>query len=108
MGNVKVAHQEIKCPAEKIAETGTSVTFPNIANTGDCMGDALRTQKKDVSKFTIDINSDGSLTFQRRLARSQVDQEDAGSLCAVRSLRRKRSFHLGHELELPWRWYHEL
>jgi len=27
------------------------------------MGDALRQQKKDVSKFTIDINSDGSLTF---------------------------------------------
>merc|ERR1712151_748674 len=34
-----------------------------IAATGDCMGDALRKQKKDVSKFTIDINSDGSLTF---------------------------------------------
>jgi len=61
--NVMVAHQEIRCPTEKIAETATSVTFPNIANTGDCMGDALRGQKKDVSKFTIDINSDGSLTF---------------------------------------------
>merc|ERR1719454_2232612 len=61
--NVKVAHQEIKCPTEKISETATAVTFPNIANTGDCMGDALRGQKKDVSKFTIDINSDGSLTF---------------------------------------------
>merc|ERR1719231_4594 len=61
--NVKVAHQEIKCPTEKIAETASAVTFPNIANTGDCMGDALRGQKKDVSKFTIDINSDGSLTF---------------------------------------------
>merc|ERR1712066_1221985 len=61
--NVKVAHQEIKCPTEKISETATAVTFPNIANTGDCMGDALRGQKKDVSKFTISINSDGSLTF---------------------------------------------
>merc|ERR1712146_322053 len=47
----------------KIAETASSITFPNIATTGDCMGDALRQQKKDVSKFTIDINSDGSLTF---------------------------------------------
>merc|ERR1719203_1453567 len=27
------------------------------------MGDALRGQKKDVSKFTISINSDGTLTF---------------------------------------------
>merc|ERR1712063_139251 len=61
--NVKVAHQEIKCPTEKIAETATSVAFPNIANTGDCMGDALRSQKKDVSKFTISINADGTLTF---------------------------------------------
>merc|ERR1719335_884467 len=61
--NVKVAHQEIKCPAVKIAETATAITFPNIGNTGDCMGDALRKQKKDVTKFTIDINTDGSLTF---------------------------------------------
>merc|ERR1711881_718653 len=61
--NVKVAKIEIKCPTEKIAETATGVTFPNIAATGDCMGDALRKQKKDVTKFTIDINSDGSLTF---------------------------------------------
>merc|ERR1719440_406022 len=61
--NVKVAKIEIKCPTEKIAETATGVTFPNIAATGDCMGDALRKQKKDVSKFTIDINSDGTLTF---------------------------------------------
>merc|ERR1712216_1089673 len=61
--NVKVASIEIKCPTEKIAETATGVTFPNIATTGDCMGDALRKQKKDVSKFTIDIESDGSLTF---------------------------------------------
>merc|ERR1712093_590771 len=62
--NVKIAHTEIKCPTEKISETSTEVTFPNTANTGDCMGDALRKQKKDVSKFTITINSDGSLTFK--------------------------------------------
>merc|ERR1739844_507399 len=62
--NVKVAHKEIKCPTEKISETATAITFPNIANTGDCMGDALRDQKKDVTKFTITINSDGTLTFK--------------------------------------------
>ena len=61
--NVKVAHQEIKCAAAKIAETATKITFPNIGNTGDCMGDALRKQKKDVTKFSMDINSDGTLTF---------------------------------------------
>ena len=27
------------------------------------MGDALRKQKKDVTKFSMDINSDGTLTF---------------------------------------------
>merc|ERR1711977_185817 len=61
--NVKVAHQEIKCPTEAIAVSATEITFPNIGNTGDCMGDALRGQKKDVSKFNLKINSDGTLTF---------------------------------------------
>merc|ERR1712063_32925 len=61
--NVKVAHQEIKCPSEAVAYSATAVTFPNIGTTGDCMGDALRTQKKDVTKYVMDINSDGSLSF---------------------------------------------
>merc|ERR1712232_123709 len=61
--NVKVAHQEIKCPAEAIAISGSEVTFPNTGKTGDCMGDALRGQKKDVSKYSLTINDDGSLTF---------------------------------------------
>merc|ERR1712125_88843 len=61
--NVKVAHQEIKCPTEAVAYTDTAVTFPNIGTTGDCMGDALRGQKKDTSKYNLAINSDGSLTF---------------------------------------------
>merc|ERR1739845_283810 len=61
--NVKVAHQEIKCPTEAVAYAAKSVTFPNIATTGDCMGDALRAQKKDVTKYSLDINGDGTLTF---------------------------------------------
>merc|ERR1712050_572252 len=61
--NVKVAHQEIKCPTEKVAYSATSVTFPNIATAGDCMGDALRKQNKDVTKYSLDINADGSLSF---------------------------------------------
>merc|ERR1712232_1289165 len=63
--NVKVAHQEIKCPTERISETATAVTFPNIANTGDCMGDALRGQKKDVSKFTISSTVASNARVQR-------------------------------------------
>merc|ERR550537_357920 len=61
--NVKVAHQEIKCTAEAVVVSDTEVTFPNTGKTGDCMGDALRTQKKDVSKYSLTINSDGTLTF---------------------------------------------
>merc|ERR1712066_120169 len=61
--NVKVAKQEIKCPNEAVAYTDTTVTFPNIGKTGDCMGDALRGQNKDVTKYSLTINSDGTLTF---------------------------------------------
>merc|ERR1712066_256754 len=61
--NVKIAHQEIKCKGEAIAISGNSITFPNTGKTGDCMGDALRGQKKDVSKYMVDINDDGTLTF---------------------------------------------
>jgi len=61
--NVKVAKQEIKCAKVAIAVSDAAVTFPNIAKTGDCLGDALRGQKKDVTKFSLDINSDGTLTF---------------------------------------------
>merc|ERR1712083_945331 len=61
--NVKAAKQEIKCPTEAVTYSDTAVTFPNIGTTGDCMGDALRGQKKDVSKYNLDINSDGTLTF---------------------------------------------
>jgi hypothetical protein len=62
--NVKVASTEVKCPTEKIAETDSQVTFPETATDGDCMGDALRGQSKDPSKFLINVNSDGSLTFK--------------------------------------------
>merc|ERR1712093_708424 len=48
---------------EAIAISDTAITFPNSAKTGDCMGDGVRSQKKDPSKYTLDINSDGSLTF---------------------------------------------
>ena len=31
--------------------------------TGDCLGDGIRTDGKDPSKYTIAKNSDGTLTF---------------------------------------------
>merc|ERR1740120_450235 len=61
--NIKIAKQEVKCSGETIAISDTAVTFPNIAATGDCMGDALRGQNKDVTKYSLTINSDGTLTF---------------------------------------------
>merc|ERR1712195_30302 len=62
--NIKVASQEIKCPTQAFAQTASLVSFPNIAADGDCLGDALRTQGKDTSKYALDINSDGSLNFR--------------------------------------------
>merc|ERR1719287_405790 len=61
--NIKVAHQEVKCATQTIAMSDTAITFPTSATTGDCLGDNLRTQKKDPSKYSLDINSDGTLTF---------------------------------------------
>ena len=48
--NVKVAYQDIQYPGESVALSVTAVTFPNIANPGDCSGDNVRGHKKDVSK----------------------------------------------------------
>merc|ERR1711865_1005400 len=62
--NIKVASQEIKCPTQAFAQTASLVFFPNIAAGGDCLGDALRTQGKDTSKYALDINSNGSLNFR--------------------------------------------
>ena len=38
-------------PLGKITETATASTFPNTGTTGDCMGDALKKQKKDVTEI---------------------------------------------------------
>merc|ERR1711959_577049 len=62
--NVKVASTEIKCPTEKIAETDSEISFPEAPNDGDCMGDALRGQGKDVTKFVISKDSATQLSFR--------------------------------------------
>ena len=63
--DIKIAKQVVDCKAEKVAVSGVTntVNFINIAEEGDCMGDALRAQGKDPTKYFFDINSDGSLTF---------------------------------------------
>merc|ERR1712039_1058607 len=62
--DVKVAGVHIDCPSETIAETDTGVTFPNSAQVGDCVGDGVRTDNKDPSKYFLVKNSDGTLTFK--------------------------------------------
>merc|ERR1712093_436751 len=62
--DVKVAKQVIDCKSEKVTVTDSEVTFTNIGSTGDCMGDALRKQGKDTSKFLLVLNSDGTMTFK--------------------------------------------
>merc|ERR1711871_1733938 len=59
--NIKVAKQEVKCSAEAFAISNSKVVFSNIGKTGDCMGDALRGQNKDVTQYFLDVNDDGSL-----------------------------------------------
>merc|ERR1712023_467907 len=61
--NIKVASQRIQCDAESYKATDSLISFDQIGSDGDCLGDALRGQGKDTSKYTLDIDSDGSLTF---------------------------------------------
>merc|ERR1712100_716670 len=62
--NVKVASTRITCPGEAIAETDSQVTFPNAPTDGDCLGDGIRSDSKDPSKYIIEKNSDGTLTYK--------------------------------------------
>jgi len=58
-----IGQTEISCPVEKYTATSSMISFDSIVEDGDCMGEALRGQGKDTSKYTLDINSDGTLTF---------------------------------------------
>merc|ERR1719231_1378549 len=62
--NVKVASTRITCKAEAIAETDAQVSLPNAVNTGDCLGDGIRSDSKDPSKYIINKNGDGTLTYK--------------------------------------------
>merc|ERR1711981_9158 len=58
-----IGQEDISCPTESYSATDSLITFDNIGVDGDCFGEALRGQGKDTSKYTLDINSDGTLTF---------------------------------------------
>ena len=61
--NISTDYQKVKCPTETIAISYAAVIFPNGATTGDCVGDNLRTQMKDPSKYASYINSDGRFIY---------------------------------------------
>merc|ERR1712107_436087 len=63
-----IGQQDIDCPVEPYSATDTKITFSAIDNDGDCFGDSIRSQGKDTSKFFIDVNSDGSLSFHSDFA----------------------------------------
>merc|ERR1712048_1512918 len=58
-----IGQEDISCPTESYTASDSSISFVNIDQDGDCFGDALRGQGKDTSKYTLDINLDGTLTF---------------------------------------------
>ncbi len=58
-----IGQTKIDCSAENIAETDSLVTFPDVPTVGDCVGDGIRTDGKDPTKYTIIKNDDGTLTF---------------------------------------------
>merc|ERR1712187_829039 len=63
-----IGQQDINCPMEPYSATDSKITFSPLENDGDCFGDSIRSQGKDTSKFFIDINSDGSLSFHSDFA----------------------------------------
>merc|ERR1712048_1437053 len=67
-----IGQQDINCPVEPFSVTDSQIVFNTIENDGDCFGDAIRSQGKDTTKFFIDIQSDGSLSFHSDFAPAAV------------------------------------
>ena len=62
--NVKIAKDLIDCTTEDLAEDDSQITFPSVGTVGDCLGDGVRIDKKDPTKYFLIKNSDGTLTFK--------------------------------------------
>merc|ERR1711937_570138 len=78
-----IGQQDISCPTEAYVESDSVIGFTNIGVDGDCFGDAVRGQGKDTSKYTLDINSDGSLTFHSDGYPDMKMTKDSLALAAV-------------------------
>merc|ERR1719198_2388634 len=57
--NVKVASVRVTCPGEVYTNDGSKITFDHGSEDGDCLGDGVRSDGKDASKYFLDVNSDG-------------------------------------------------
>merc|ERR1711998_9025 len=53
----------VTCPGEVYTNDGSKITFDHGSEDGDCLGDGVRSDGKDASKYFLDVNSDGTLTF---------------------------------------------
>ena len=60
---VKMQRQDVKWRIVAIAANGIIMVLFSTQRMGECMGDALKGHKKDVTKFSFFINSAGSCTF---------------------------------------------
>merc|ERR1712048_1530070 len=78
-----IGQQDISCPSEAYSASDSVITFIGIGDAGDCFGDALRGQGKDTSKYTLDINSDGSLTFHSDGYPNMKMKKDSAAAMAV-------------------------
>merc|ERR1712140_158678 len=57
MGNV------LDCASQTVSESGGKITFSDIGTTGNCMGDSIRGQGKDVTKYYLTEDSATQVTF---------------------------------------------
>ena len=62
--NVKIAKDLIDCSTEDIAEDDSQITSPSVGTIGDCLGDGVRIDNKDPTKYFLIKNPDGTLTFK--------------------------------------------
>merc|ERR1719158_1437208 len=53
----------LDCKSQTVSESGSKITFSDIGTPGNCMGDAIRGQNKDVTKYYLTQESATQVTF---------------------------------------------
>jgi len=53
----------LDCRSQTVSESGSKITFSDIGTPGNCMGDAIRGQNKDVTKYYLTQDSATQVTF---------------------------------------------